>query len=560
MTNRLRAIAHVLGVGLTTCITLTCLFTGARALGCGVNSHLWITDSAICQLPEGSTLRDFFSEARHVDLTRLGSAFPDSGYVSGHPYGEYAHWSPFVEAYIRSFRSRVPVDPERWGPDELDEVAFIMGVAAHGVEDEWFDTQFLRWAHQEDGVGQDTIDPNLDFILIAQRNSALYPELYYPLEGVTLALNEAGVPVDAETIEGGVRFLHDFALKLTQNPEALESMIEVNEPVMPWTMRHYLNPAITGSLGQEPRWIARLFQSVWSRIYDQFIPEEALLGVDPIEGYSLRRADVASEEEGRWVSLYIAIGAEEASLRASVRLVDERGVLVPSLSRSTRWSDGEGLSRIYQVAPLTLPSAPLNDQGAPLSAQLWLEVDPGVRFINGAMTTEEVRFPVTVDCGASPCADAPSDDPTPLRWGGEQQGCWEASPRPDRRDLMEGGVMSAGVEMIDMSDDRGGAELSIDREEGGDEGPDLGIMEAGGDSTSGVSEVGGDSIEREDQMRAIDVSGDEEVRSRGGSAHEGCALSSSPPSPSGSHLLCLFILWHARRSLTNASRQSGVEV
>ena len=544
MTNTLRVITHLLGIGLTLYIALSCLFTSGRALGCGVNSHLWITDSAICQLPEGSVLRAFFSEARHVDLTRLGSAFPDSGYVSGHPYGEYAHWSPFVEAYIRSFRSRVSVDPQQWGPEELDEVAFIMGVAAHGVEDEWFDTQFLRWTTQEDGVGQETIDPNLDFILIAQRNSALYPELYYPLEGVTLALNEAGVPVDAETIEGGVRFLHDFALKLTQNPEALESMVEVNEPVMPWTMRHYLNPKIAGSLGQEPRWIARVFQSVWSRIHDHFIPEEALLGIDPIEGHSLRRADVASEEEGRWVSLYIAVGAEESSLRASVRLVDQRGAVVPSLSRSTRWSDGEGLSRIYQIAPITLPSPPLNDQGEPLTAELWLEIDPGVRFINGAMTTEEVRFPVAVDCGASPCADAPSDDLTPLRWGGEQRGCWESAPRPDRQDMMEGGVMSAGAEMIDMSDGQGGVELSIDREGADQEEGDWGIMEAGGDSTSGANEAGGD----------------EEARLRGEGANEGCALSSSTRSPSGSHLLCLFILWHARRSLINVGRQSQVEV
>ena len=41
---------------------LTCVLSPLSVTwACGVNAHLWITDSAICQLPVGSILRQFYS-------------------------------------------------------------------------------------------------------------------------------------------------------------------------------------------------------------------------------------------------------------------------------------------------------------------------------------------------------------------------------------------------------------------------------------------------------------------------------------------------------------------
>ena len=40
-----------------------------EAQACGVNSHLWITDSAICQLPMTSPLRALYEEQVYVDLS-----------------------------------------------------------------------------------------------------------------------------------------------------------------------------------------------------------------------------------------------------------------------------------------------------------------------------------------------------------------------------------------------------------------------------------------------------------------------------------------------------------
>ena len=97
------------------------LFAPLKSRACGVNAHLWITDSAICQLPEGSLLRAFYTDQRHVDLTRLGSSFPDSGYAVSHAYGEVAHWPPFVQKYIEDFQSRFGVDDEAWSDEARAE-------------------------------------------------------------------------------------------------------------------------------------------------------------------------------------------------------------------------------------------------------------------------------------------------------------------------------------------------------------------------------------------------------------------------------------------------------
>ena len=80
------------------------------AWSCGVNSHLWITDSAICQLPEGSRLKAFYSNQTHVDLTRLGSSFPDSGYAINHEsmFSLGAPGTKFVRnRFLRTFTERV---------------------------------------------------------------------------------------------------------------------------------------------------------------------------------------------------------------------------------------------------------------------------------------------------------------------------------------------------------------------------------------------------------------------------------------------------------------------
>jgi len=65
----------------------------------GQTSHLWISDTALDQLPDGE-LRDFLTRDDLQLMLRNGSMFPDGGYAVGDGYGEIAHWEPFQTAYL----------------------------------------------------------------------------------------------------------------------------------------------------------------------------------------------------------------------------------------------------------------------------------------------------------------------------------------------------------------------------------------------------------------------------------------------------------------------------
>lgn len=113
------------------------------ASAAGVTTHAYMAERAISKLPPGP-LRDLLSA--NQDAVRVGAVFPDSGYAAGRlgstDFGESAHWEPFVNDYVDELIARC-VDPT---PDPAgacaDEVAHLMGTAAHGMGDETWDWLF----------------------------------------------------------------------------------------------------------------------------------------------------------------------------------------------------------------------------------------------------------------------------------------------------------------------------------------------------------------------------------------------------------------------------------
>ena len=400
------------------------------AWSCGVNSHLWITDSAICQLSESSRLRAFYEQQRYVDLTRLGSAFPDSGYAISHEYGEVAHWPPFIQSYIEDFQARFGVDDAEWSQEAWDEVAFILGVAAHGFEDELFDSQFLRWVEQEDGAGQDVIDSALDFLLIYEGHTELYPPGDFPSLGVTSALRRAGVEVSVEEVELGVARVRQVALRLSQNPAGLQTLVERNAPLIPWASRHYQSRDIKGSLGHEPRAVAALLEATYLRLRGERVAPLALSWIDPSEPRLLDRAGVEEVDESRWISLYFAVAARTEDIRSALTLKDEAGALIDYEWRGTRWGGGEGFTHLFELSPRVLSRE---------QEHLTLELAGGVGLINGEVTSDAWVSQVHI-CPIDRCQ--PPELPE-VQWGGKQRGCWVASSVDMMMDTLDHSVDSA---------------------------------------------------------------------------------------------------------------------
>ncbi len=78
----------------------------------------------------------------HPDEVIAGAHFPDGGYAAG-GYGEVTHWERFVNAYARHLRARAGCAPltSPTGPC-AQQVAYLMGIAAHGIGDERWDWLF----------------------------------------------------------------------------------------------------------------------------------------------------------------------------------------------------------------------------------------------------------------------------------------------------------------------------------------------------------------------------------------------------------------------------------
>jgi hypothetical protein len=113
---------------------------GAPAEGAGVTTHAWMAADAIAKVTDPQLQALLQANSEYV---RVGAHFPDSGYALSNQYGEEAHWQRFHDAYLAQILTHSEctdlTDPH--GPC-APRIAFLMGMAAHGMGDEVWDWLF----------------------------------------------------------------------------------------------------------------------------------------------------------------------------------------------------------------------------------------------------------------------------------------------------------------------------------------------------------------------------------------------------------------------------------
>src|SRR5687768_15143990 len=110
----------------------------AIAHATGMSGHAYMAECAAEQT-EDASLRALIA-AEGLRLLN-GGFFPDSGYATDDSeQGEIPHWEQYVEAYVQLVRARwaSPLDE----PEAAAHVAFLLGLAGHGITDSTFDTLF----------------------------------------------------------------------------------------------------------------------------------------------------------------------------------------------------------------------------------------------------------------------------------------------------------------------------------------------------------------------------------------------------------------------------------
>lgn len=352
----------------------------------GLFGHVHVTGWAIENMPPGE-LADFFAEPEVFEAALMGAAFPDTGYAVGsaasRAYGEHSHWEPFIDDFVVSLRTNHGPDYDSLEARKL--IAFMMGAASHGLQDELFDSTFLYELEQRDNGSQENADPGTDGFLVEDGHARLYPGDFVPLDDLLplyAGLAEAA-DIDAALINRQVGIVKGAYLNDGLGIEAALNLAKMHRPELPWAAAHYLDATVAGAHRAEILPTMRHMQALWTRLHEGLAPADLVVHTWPEEGRRLREGD--ADSVASWVTFVFGKGMVPDTATAS--LVDDDGVAVPFDLVYTRWG---GVSRIVRFQP-----------GQDLEPGGWYTatLDAGGTLVDGTVTTEAFSHRFQVDCG-----------------------------------------------------------------------------------------------------------------------------------------------------------------
>lgn len=386
---------------------LLALGAPSPSLGHGIHGHIHVTGWAIENLPPGE-LRELFADPEVKLAALAGSMFPDTGYArdaSAREYAEYSHWEPFVESFIQKIRK--DHGPRYDTQEKKKLIAFLMGAAAHGLQDELFDSTFLFEATQRDGVDQDKTDPGTDGFLVLDGHARLLPGDYLPIPELLPLFAKLPVVTDAALIEKHVNLVRTLYANAEFGWKVAAHNGTMMRPEMPWTSAHYLDFAVPGSLASEIRPTAAYMQAIWDRIHGRFSEASQVIHAWPETGRRLREADHTSVAS--WVTLIVGKAVTDGA--ATGALTDSGSTALGFDLRFTRWS-GNGASRLVRFLA-TADYKPGETYSATLNS--------GASLVDGTKTTaaHSVQFqvecttPADTRCPGRPEIENPVLDPLP---------------------------------------------------------------------------------------------------------------------------------------------------
>ncbi len=393
----------------------------------GINGHIHVTAWAIDELDDPE-LVELFSNPMVLNAAHFGASFPDSGYAVGNHYGELAHWEPFIEAFIQKVKGDHP--PPFSSEETRMKVAFVMGMAAHGLQDALFDTLFLEQIATYDGGTQDDADRGTDAFLFTDGHLEHRPEVWAPVDDlVETYQNSLGHEVDAATIETGM-----MRVKLVVI-DAFDALApgfdDMYRPLVPWAAQHYLDQGIPGSLASEVPATAAYIRAIWERLHDRFPVSATVIYRYPEPPMRLR--DRTANHVDSWITLVFGAGAVLGSLNPdTVTLTDQDGALVEIEVDHTRWlGNADNITRLLVLKPMV--------ELAP-NTEYTVTLYPGVELVDGQILQENWTYTLQTQC--DPPESEACDPPTVPSPTSATGGCTvhRGSPLPLWFLVLSGGV------------------------------------------------------------------------------------------------------------------------
>ncbi|MCB9682738.1 MAG: Ig-like domain-containing protein [Alphaproteobacteria bacterium] len=295
-----------------TLLATLALSTATPAWACGQSTHVWIGIEAVQYLPDGP-LKALLQEDDLLVYRINGAMFPDGGYspLTQDDYGEQAHWEPFQTAYLDWIKDTW--DPPYTDPEARQHIAFLMGLAAHGMADQMFDGIYLtrslltydgeaRWDASVSGA-----DTATDVALCIRQGRQPLVEDVVPYDTMVEVFDRYGQPTGRDVMMRGqasLRLAITYIGNLSEDPEESAAY----DAEFPWANGHIDDPDVPGSPKEMQVGLAGYWTTLWDRLNDDFDPTaEAIFQTWPADGSYDHPTDALSIEAQVSVGLSRAV-------------------------------------------------------------------------------------------------------------------------------------------------------------------------------------------------------------------------------------------------------------
>lgn len=300
-------------------------FFAAAALANGQSVHVYITLGARDALPDGP-LKEFVRDDTVFAALVHGAMFPDGGYAVQDGYGELAHWEPFQSSWLAHVRQTCGSPPYE-DVDCQRRAAFLLGMASHGMADQFYDATYFDRAQRVYDVtsdwSNDSMDEATDVAYVADHGPLAVPDRWLPADELApLFASSVGHDVTPETLASGQDLL-EVAIAYVALAAAREESVATYRAQFPWGTSHLDDPAVPGHIAEVSVVVARYWEVLWRRLAGDEALEPPVIYATPDGGYS--HPTDASDLESR-VSVVMARGLSQAGFdTSSWTATDEAG-------------------------------------------------------------------------------------------------------------------------------------------------------------------------------------------------------------------------------------------
>lgn len=313
----------------------------------GSYSHIHISQLAVDRLPAGD-LRTLLEDPASVPTLEAGSMFPDGGYAVGDDYGENAHWSPFLNAYIAFLRDKYAGDYSSTAAKQ--EVAFLMGIASHGIADQTYDTTLLARAFEVDG-DPGSVDQEADYFIVIDQNVLLDTQAWAPYSDLVTVFDDGiGYSVSEATLTDGTEAM-EAAIAL-QRATALQQYHTAWQHY-PWLGSHVYDERAPGSLQHLAELVQLHWQVVWSRLQsDEDFDQDAVIAFVPEQWQDAFPIDTSGGAANFRIGVMFGYGVSRAQAAPFIELLDESNNTVSFALRTPYNGDVRNYMWLEPSSPL----------------------------------------------------------------------------------------------------------------------------------------------------------------------------------------------------------------